>query len=176
VLSALEIGRDGRSQLRFIKRKSKARRGSPNVRAGSDLGLEELFEIFEEFVLLGTALHDPNRHIRVTLWLSVLGAAARNRFPGILVHAPAVASRSIALNSLVAPINGAFGEEQLVLRGKLKSKSDISLSTHAFFFQRVLAILDAVDGLLVVVPRAAIRLVLKIQRRLVAESCRKVFS
>jgi hypothetical protein len=112
VLSALKIG--SKISIKTHKGKSKGR-SSPNVRAGSDLGLEELFEIFEEFVLLRTALHDSDWHVRVALRLSVLGAAARDRFTSVFVHAPAVSRRPIALDSLVAAVDGAFGQKKLIL-------------------------------------------------------------
>lgn len=87
----------------------------PNIRAGSDLCFEKLFEIFEKFVFLWTSLHRSNWDVGIALWLLILRATSRNRLSGVFVHAPTISGWSVALNAFVSSVHRAFGKEELIL-------------------------------------------------------------
>ena len=82
---------------------------SPHICICSNLSLEKFLQILEKFVLLGTPGHRSRGSVRVASWLFVLHGSARNWLSCILVHTPAIACRTIALNSLIATIDSALG-------------------------------------------------------------------
>lgn len=88
----------------------------PIIAIGCDeLVLQEDFQVTQElhFSSIWTSLHGPRRRVDgIALRFLILCRSARDVLASVLVHAPTISGRPVALHAVVTTIGSAFGDVQ----------------------------------------------------------------